>query len=95
MTAYEGDAVQLTVTRSDEDLSEEVQVQVQTVPDTAVSGQDYEELVQTITFVPNETSKTVTVQTMESDLKEYETKFRVELSSPSAKPCWARALPVS
>lgn len=84
VTAYEGDAVQLTVTRSDEDLSEEVQVQVQTVPDTAVSGQDYEELVQTITFAPNETSKTVTVQTMESDLKEYDTKFRVELSSPSA-----------
>ncbi|HIQ61682.1 MAG TPA: alpha-L-fucosidase [Candidatus Enterenecus faecium] len=84
VTAYEGDAVQLTVTRSDEDLSEEVQVQVQTVPDTAVSGQDYEELVQTITFAPNETSKTVTVQTMESDLKEYGTKFRVELSSPSA-----------
>ena len=84
VTAYEGDAVQLTVTRSDEDLSEEVQVQVQTVPDTAVSGQDYAELVQTITFAPNETSKTVTVQTMESDLKEYDTKFRVELSSPSA-----------
>ncbi len=84
VTAYEGDAVQLTVTRSDEDLSEEVQVQVQTVPDTAVSGQDYEELVQAITFAPNETSKTVTVQTMESDLKEYDTKFRVEISSPSA-----------
>ena len=68
VTAYEGDAVQLTVTRSDEDLSEEIQVQVQTVPDTAVSGQDYAELV----------------QTMESDLKEYDTKFRVELSAPSA-----------
>ena len=81
---YEGDALDLTVTRSEEDLSEEVSVNVQDIPDTAVSGQDYESVSQKLTFAPGETTKTLQIQTKHNAYGDADTKFRIELQDVSA-----------
>lgn len=81
---YEGDAFELTVTRSEEDLTEEVKVTVQDVPGSAVQGQDYETITEELIFAPGETAKTVQIQTLKDDKKAEDLKFSIELENPSS-----------
>lgn len=83
-TVYEGDTAELTVTRSEEDLSEQATVQVETAPGTAVHGKDYLDITKTLTFEPGETSKTVQIETVDNIIAEGDTQFSVLIKKPSA-----------
>ena len=59
-----------------------VTVSYTTVDGTARVGADYESLTGTLRFDPRETSKTITVQTVDDDTREEGEEFTVELSDP-------------
>ena len=61
----------------------EVIVQVQTVDDTATSGDDYTAIDQELTFAPGETTKTVVVDVLGDDEHEPVEYFRLELRNPT------------
>ena len=82
-TVYEGDVAEVTVIRSEEDLSEPVTVQVETAPGTAVHGRHYLDITQTLTFAPGETEQTVQIQTVDNSEAEGDTAFSVLLKTPS------------
>lgn len=84
LRVYEGDPAEITVTRSTEDLSEEVTVTVETAPGTAVHGRNYEDTIQQITFAPGESEKTVVVNTINNEEVTGDLSFSVVLKNPSA-----------
>ena len=83
----EGDSVTFTVSLEDENgqltsTSEIVTVEYATRDRTAEAGLDYEQQSDTLTFDPDESQKTITVQTSTDDIWEPEETFRVDLSQP-------------
>ena len=83
----EGDSVTFTVSLEDENgqltsTSEIVTVEYATRDRTAEAGLDYEQQSGTLTFDPDESQKTITVQTSTDDIWEPEETFRVDLSQP-------------
>ena len=81
---YEGEPAEITITRSDEDLSEEVTVTVETAPGTAVHGRHYEDASQVLTFAPGETEKTFTVNTIDNEEVSGDLSFSVVLKNASS-----------
>lgn len=61
-----------------------VTVDYETTPDTALAGSDYTAVNDTLTFQPNETSKTISVDILGDNVDEGVSEaFTVQLSSPS------------
>ena len=60
-----------------------ITVDYQTTAGTATSGTDYTATGETLTFSVGQTSKTVTVSTVEDAIYEYHETFSLDLSSPS------------
>ena len=81
-SASEGDAVEFTVSLSAAS-SQQVTVQYATSGGTAASGTDFTAASGTLTFVANETSKTVSVSTTNDSLDEENETFTLTLSSPT------------
>ena len=80
--ATEGDGVEFAVTLS-EASGWEVTVNWATTGGTATSDTDFTAASDTLTFMPGETAKTVTVQTTEDTTDEDDETFTLTLSSPS------------
>ena len=81
-SATEGDAVAFTVSLSAAS-SRTVTVQYATSSGTAASGTDFTAAAGTLTFVANETSKTVSVATTDDSVDEEDETFTLTLSSPT------------
>ena len=81
-SASEGDAVEFTVSLS-APSSQQVTIQYATSSGTAASGTDFTAASGTLTFVANETSKTVSVSTLDDSLDEENETFTLTLSSPT------------
>ena len=82
VSVAEGGTASLTVTLS-ASSSQTVTVDYATVAGSAAAGSDYTSKSDTLTFAPNETSKTITVDTLQDTLPESDEDFTVELSNPS------------
>ena len=78
----EGDTASLTVTLSPASAST-VTVDYRTWDSTAIAGSDYTAKVDSLTFSPNETSKTITVDTLQDSLFEDDELFEVLLANAS------------
>ena len=81
-SATEGAAVEFTVSLSAAS-SQQVTVQYATSAGTAESGTDFTAASGTLTFVANETSKTVSVATTSDSVDEENETFTLTLSSPT------------
>ena len=81
-SATEGDAVEFTVSLSAAS-AEQVTVQYATSSGTAESGTDFAAASATLTFGANETSKSVSVSTMQDSADEENETFTLTLSSPT------------
>ena len=81
-SATEGDAVAFTVSLSAAS-GQQVTVQYATSGGTAASGTDFTAASGTLTFVANETSKTVNVATTDDSADEDDETFTLTLSSPT------------
>lgn len=82
-TVYEGGSVDVTVIRENPKQGESTSVTVTTEPDTAVHGRHFEHKQEVVTFGPDETEKTVTINTIDNDEKSGTLSFNVVLSDPS------------
>ena len=60
----------------------EVSVDVSSVNDTALAGEDYELLAQTLTFANDEVSKTITINIIDDEIYEGNESFNLTLSNP-------------
>lgn len=80
---YEGESVDVTVIRNNPKAGETANVTVTTEPDTAVHGRHFEHKQEVVTFGPDETEKTVTINTIDNDEKSGTLSFNVVLSDPS------------
>ena len=80
--ATEGDGVEFAVTLS-EASGWEVTVNWATTGDTATSDTDFTAASDTLTFMPGEMEKTITVETTEDTTDEDDETFTLTLSSPS------------
>jgi hypothetical protein len=74
----EGSTVNVVVLRANA-LDQAVSVDFTTINGTAIAGQDYTAARGTLTFEPNETQKTVTIQTLADDIDEDPETFRFRL----------------
>jgi hypothetical protein len=87
VSVFEGDAgtstANFTVTLNPAS-SQQVSVQYATANGTATAGSDYQATSGTLTFAPNETTKTVSVTINGDTLVEPDETFLVNLSNPSA-----------
>ena len=81
-TATEGDNASFTVTLGPADPANTVTVAYATADGTAVDPDDYDGQSGTLTFAPGETTKTVTVPTVEDALDEADEEFTLVLSTP-------------
>jgi hypothetical protein len=81
---YEGDTLTFTVTLSTA-FATPFTVNFTTADGDAVAGEDYVATSGTLTFLPGETVKTITVQTLADPALEYDESFFVRLSNPSAQ----------
>ena len=80
--ASEGDPVVFTVTLTGARTGS-VTVSYATVGGTAQQGSDYTHTSRSLTFAANESSKTISVPTVEDDIQEQTESFTVNLSNPS------------
>ena len=78
----EGSAVDFVVSVSSAS-GQTVMVNYATADDTAVAGEDYQAAQGSLTFAPGETSRTVTVATLDDALRERAEVFALVLSSPA------------
>ena len=78
----EGSAVEFVVSVSSAS-GQTVMVNYATADDTAVVGEDYQAAQGSLTFAPGETSRTVTVATLDDALRERAEVFALVLSSPA------------
>ncbi|MCF7890488.1 hypothetical protein K9M78_04645 [Candidatus Bipolaricaulota bacterium] len=85
-TQYEGNPMEFSVNLSNP-VQETVTLQYYTRDDTAVSGEDYEGILETspltLTFQPGETEKVITIDTLEDTNFESTETFRVILENAS------------
>merc|ERR1719295_714070 len=72
---------EVTVIREGGNLSQTVQVDYKTEDGTASSEGDYIEAVGTLTFGPNETKKTVTLEVLDDDVFEDDEHFYIRISN--------------
>ena len=79
----EGDSLQFTVILSPPSLSQTVTVQYSTGDGTATEGADFERASGTLTFAVLETSKIITIATIEDQLDEGSETFPLILSEPT------------
>lgn len=84
LTVYEGDVAEITVVRSEEKLSEQASVTVETAPGSAVHGRHYEDTVAELVFAPGETRKTVQIPIIDNEETTGDLDFTVLLKNPSA-----------
>ena len=82
-TVYEGESVDVTVVRENPTAGESASVTVTTEPDTAVHGRHFEHKQEVVAFGPDETEKTVTINTIDNEEISGELSFNVVLSDPS------------
>ena len=80
---YEGESVDVTVVRENPTAGESASVTVTTEPDTAVHGRHFEHKQEVVAFGPDETEKTVTINTIDNEEISGELSFNVVLSDPS------------
>ena len=81
-SAEEGDTVRFTVTltgNSDQDVT----VDFQTGDVTARAGSDYNQNAGTLTFTPSDTTRTISVVTIEDGIREEDETFSVTLTNPA------------
>ena len=64
---YEGESVDVTVVRENPTAGESASVTVTTEPDTAVHGRHFEHKQKVVAFGPDETEKTVTINTIDNE----------------------------
>lgn len=82
-SVYEGESVDVTVVRENPTAGESASVTVTTEPDTAVHGRHFEHKQEVVAFGPDETEKTVTINTIDNEEISGELSFNVVLSDPS------------
>ncbi|CAN5912984.1 hypothetical protein BH23PLA1_BH23PLA1_19790 [soil metagenome] len=75
----------ITITRV-ADTFQPVTVQFSTMDGTAVAGQDYTAVSQTVTFNPGELSRTVTIPILDDTIVEGDQTVRLILSNPGPNP---------
>ena len=83
VNVYEGESVDVTVVRENPTAGESASVTVTTEPDTAVHGRHFEHKQEVVAFGPDETEKTVTINTIDNEEISGELSFNVVLSDPS------------
>lgn len=81
VSVTEGGALVFTVTRTGADALS-FSVDYATTDDTAVAGSDYVAKTGTVTFGPQETSKTISIDTIQDALFELDDTVHVNLSNP-------------
>ena len=81
-SAEEGDAVQFTVTLTG-NSNQNVTVDFQTGDGTARAGSDYNQSSGTLTFTASDTTRTISVVTIEDTIREEDESFSVTLSNPA------------
>ena len=79
--AVEGDAVEFTVTLTGT-TNQDVTVDFQTADGTARAGSDYDQRSGTLTFTPGDRTRTISVPTIEDDIREEDETFLVTLTNP-------------
>ena len=81
VSVEEGEVATMVITLSQESASEVV-VQLETEDDTAVGGEDYESVTQSVTFPPGTLSQQVVVTTLDDEAEEPDEVFVVRLLDP-------------
>lgn len=84
LTVLEGEPVNVTLVRSQEDLDSSCSVTLETAPGTAVHGRHYEDLSTQVVFAPGEKEKTVTIQTIDNEEKSGNLQFTAVLKNASS-----------
>jgi hypothetical protein len=82
ITIAEGGSGEVTVQRSADPPLGPATVRVRSTPGTALSS-DFPAIDTTVNFAPGETTKTVTVGSVDDDLTEQSEQYRVTLSAPT------------